>query len=305
MLSNRLLENIFLRRYWTLTVLVLGAFLIVSLQVRMDRIRSAAQKVEELRFIPSGQSLRIASLGYKEFAADLLWLKVIQFVGGKDQTGKGYDWLYHVLDVVTDLDPKFFEAYQFGTMALSILGDNADQSVLLLQKGVTHISDRWELYFYLGFNYYYFLEDFKNAAAYMQRASEFPGHPEYVVGLTARLYAESQSPATGLAFMEKVYQSTDDPMIRERLKKMMDALEVKATLKELDAAAAKFRVRHPSETPTVDRLVALGFLPAWPTEPYGGTYYWDSSRRSFATTSRPEDLKVHINEKGRQRHERD
>ena len=288
-------------------VLLLAAAgaLIFSLQVHIDQVRPSAQKVEELRFIPSGQSLRVASLGYREFAADLLWLKAIQFVGGKDQTGKGYDWLYHVLDVVTDLDPKFFEAYQFGTMALSILGDNADQSVLLLQKGITHITDRWELYFYLGFNYYYFLEDFKNAAAYMQRASEFPGHPEYVVGLTARLYAESQSSATGLAFMEKVYQSTDDPKIRERLKKIIDVLEVKAILEELDAAAGKFRAKHPSETPTVDRLVALGFFPSWPEEPYGGTYYWDSSRRSFQTTSRLEDIKVHINEKGRQRHVRD
>ena len=301
MLDNHLVTKDQRRLKQLLTVLSVSAFLIVFLQIQIDQIRSSAQKVEEFRFLPSGDFLRAASLGYSEFGADLLWLRAIQFMGGKDQTGKGYDWLYHVLDVVTDLDPKFFEAYQIGSTVLSVLGDRADQSVLLLNKGVTHITERWELYFNLGFNYFYFLDDFKNAAISMEKASKLSGSPPYIAGLTAKLYAESQSPETALNFVQALYSTVKDPGIRQRLKNTLDTLVVKATLNELNTAVQKFLLSHPGETPSISRLLNLGYLLKAPTEPLGGVYYWDEARRAFHTTSRIEEPKVFIDEAGRGR----
>lgn len=286
---------------WLGIFYIVCIFLIVSLQVKIDQIRSTTRRVEELRFLPSSDALRIVSLGYREFVADLLWLKAIQFVGGKDQTGKGYDWLYHVLDVVTDLDPKFFEAYQVGAMALSVLGSHPDQSVLLLQKGAAQIPDRWELYFYLGFNYFYFLDDFKNAAIHMEKATTLSGSPPYLVNLTAKLLAESHSPATSLTFALGAYASINDPHIRERLKKTINVLKVKVDLEGLNAAADKFLSKYPEERPSLDRFLGVGLISMKPVEPYGGEYYWDPARKKFETTSRIDELKIYINEAGRSR----
>lgn len=280
---------------------VVSAGLIVAIQLKIDRIRPSTQRIEELRFLPSSSFLRVASLGYREFAADLLWLKAVQFVSGKDQTGKGYDWLYHVLDTVTDLDPKFYDSYWLGAMSLSVLGDRPDQSVLLLRKGTAEITNRWELYFYLGFDYYYFLNDFKNAAISMEKASVLPGRPAFLPPLTARLYAEAQSPTTGLNFIQGVYTTTQDPEIRRQLEKIGKALEVRVTLEALDRAAKEFESKYPKEAPSTDRLLALGFIRTRPVDPYGGTYYWDEARRAFQTTSKPDEVKVHIDEAGRRR----
>jgi hypothetical protein len=285
--------------------LLIGASLIFPLQRHIDEVRSVSQKVEELRFVPSGPLLRAASMGYREFAADLLWLKAVQFVGGKDRTGKGYDWLYHVLDVVTDLDPKFYDSYWLGALSLSVLGDHPDQSIRLLHKGIVEITDRWELPFYLGFNYYYFLNDFKNAAVYMEKASVLPGSPPFLTTLTAKLYAEAQSPMTGLNFIKSVYMTTEDLQIREELERIGKALEVKMTLEALNKAAEAFRLEYPAETPSIDRLLTLGLISRNPNDPNRGNYYWDSKQKTFESTHKTEELKVHIDEVGRRKHDSD
>ncbi|MEK7279179.1 MAG: tetratricopeptide repeat protein, partial [Nitrospirota bacterium] len=72
-------------------------------------------------FLPKGEYLKPAALGYDQLVADIVWLQAIQVIGDKRISEEGYNWIYHALDVVTTLNPKMDYAYQVGGIVLSAL----------------------------------------------------------------------------------------------------------------------------------------------------------------------------------------
>jgi hypothetical protein len=197
----------------------------VILQLQIDRQRGALQKVQSFSYLPSGTYLRVAALEFREVTADILWLRAVQFVGSRDSGGLGYEWFYGVLDRVTDLDPKFNYAYQFGGVVLSVLSDNVGLSNAILEKGLTNNPDVWPIPFYLGFNALYHLHDPLKAAHYMEIASRVDGHPAYLPLLTARLYRAGNDPVTGLAFLEGLYTMTSDERMKAAIAEKIDTLK--------------------------------------------------------------------------------
>lgn len=196
----------------------------VLLQQRIDLRRGAFQKIESFYYLPSGDYLRMVSLEFKEATADLLWFRALQFVSGKDPSGRGYDWFYQVMDRATDLDPKFAYAYQVGGITLSVLSDHVDLSNALLEKGVRNNPDDWQIPFNLGFNYMYHLKDNLKAAQYMERAARIQGSPKYLPTLAARLYHKVGEKQTALIFLEGIYRSTQDEKMKERIAQRIEEI---------------------------------------------------------------------------------
>ena len=205
----------------SLSLLFLWGVLIL-LQQKIDLKRGAFQRIERFDYLPSGPYLRMAALEFKEAAADLLWLQAIQFVGNKDPSGRDYNWFYNVIDRVTDLDPKFAYSYQLGGIVLSVLSDHVDLSNALLEKGLKHNPNDWQIPFHLGFNYLYHIQDPLKAAQYMEIASKLEGSPPYLPLLTARLYKEGGEKQTALIFLEGMYRASKDEKIRERIAQRID-----------------------------------------------------------------------------------
>jgi tetratricopeptide (TPR) repeat protein len=220
------------RRYASALIFV-AFFCLLSalffLQRRIDAQRGEFHEIEAFDFLPAGKYLRLAALEYKEVAADVLWLQAIQYVGGRDPSGQGYEWFYGVLDRVTDLDTRFAYAYYFGGIVLSVLSDHVDLSNAILEKGLKNTPDNWQIPFHLGFNYLFHLHDPLKAAQYMEKASKLEGHPAYLPLLTARLYKKGQDTETALAFLEEMYNHTDDEKIREKLIQRMKEIRLEAT----------------------------------------------------------------------------
>ena len=118
--------------------LVLGAltplFLFVCwLQVRIDEHFGSYRATEEILYIEDGDLLRKALLGYDNLAADLYWMRTVQYFGGKRvyEPGKRFDLLEPLLQITTDLDPKLDIAYSYGATfsfgAISQGSGSADQ----------------------------------------------------------------------------------------------------------------------------------------------------------------------------------
>ena len=75
----------------------------------------------------------MVSLGYRELAADLLWLQAIQMMGERKLSEEAGRWLYQALDRITTIDPKFVRAYEAGSHALCTLVVLPEQSNRLLE----------------------------------------------------------------------------------------------------------------------------------------------------------------------------
>jgi tetratricopeptide (TPR) repeat protein len=181
-------------------------------------------KEERLLYLPSGKYLKPLCLGYEAFVSDLLWLKAISYFGGHYLTDRSYKWLYHILDLVTTLDPQFRYPYEFGGIILTIESGNYEKGTALLLKGITYYPDYWRLYFYLGFNYLYYHKDTQKAAYYMTEAARLPGHPEYLPKLAASLLTQAGKKETALSFLKQLYDTTDDVWLREQIQNKINEI---------------------------------------------------------------------------------
>ncbi|HEX9154420.1 MAG TPA: hypothetical protein VF819_02585, partial [Nitrospira sp.] len=119
----------------TVLIVMLGGGALSSLYA-VDKQRHALAGSAELSYLPKGDYLKVAVLGYRHIAADLLWLKAVQGLSGRQQTREGYLGAYHAADVLTDLDPQFVHAYQYTGTVLGVVAGMAKESVALLTKGV-------------------------------------------------------------------------------------------------------------------------------------------------------------------------
>ncbi|MGA2192329.1 MAG: hypothetical protein ABSG42_03015 [Nitrospirota bacterium] len=251
--------------------LLVDAALVYAVQVRIDHNRSASLHVLELGALPRGDYLKKISMGYDGLIADLLWLKTVQVMAIK-KPPPGYSrWIFHAIDVATDLDPKFDYIYEAGGIFLSAVTKDYVLSNEILKKGFYNNPREWQLPFYIGFNYFFHLNDFKQAAYYMARAAELPGRPQFVPLLATRLYAESGNPRFALELLQKIYESTDDDRVKEVLEQRMKELVVEINLDELDRLVSEYHKEY-GKYPTLEDLLAKGFIRSMPRDPMNGRY---------------------------------
>lgn len=142
------------------------------------RLRSG--RLDELLYYPSGTMVREASLGYETAAADLAWLRGIQYYGEHRLTDNRFDRIRHVMEIVSDLDPAFQEPYVFGGFVLAQEMNDPEAGLALLTRGLNANPGSWELAFEIGFLHYVCRRDYAAGATYFALASRMPGHPEYV-----------------------------------------------------------------------------------------------------------------------------
>lgn len=174
-----------------LMVLFLG--LAVFTQAAIDRTWTR-RKVERLLYLPKSEHLRLLTLGFDEVAADYFWLRTIGYFGGQYMADKRYPWLAHILQLVTDLDPRFSIVYYFGGIVLAMEAHQVDESNALLAKGMRHLPDNWKFPFFIGFNHFFFKGDFLAASGYIEQAARLPGIPG-----TSRDLPPRSRPAPGMS----------------------------------------------------------------------------------------------------------
>jgi hypothetical protein len=210
----------------------------VILQWDIDR-RFPRRRVEKLLYLPSGRFLKTAVLGYGNLVADYYWFQTIGYFGGHYLADQKYPWLAHILNLVTDLDPRFGVVYSFGGVVLALEAQQVDESIALLEKGMVNLPGNWKLPFYAGFNYFYFKGDLSRAAPLIERAATLPGHPEYLPRLAATLYARAGRVGDAIAFLETVMKSVDDERLRENIRQKIEDLRRGRVPASLDRVVGK------------------------------------------------------------------
>ena len=277
----------------------LAAGLVVALGVSADgvlmaleRQRPAAVRAEELSYLPKGEYLKVAVLGYDQFAADLIWLKAVQHLGVTRQTKGGYAWAYHVVNVVTDLDPKFLPAYIASGTILGVWAGLHYESIEILRKGMRENPDVWQLPFYIGYDYFYELCDPAKAAPYFQTAAVLPGTPPYLPSLAARMTVAGGDPEAALEFLQRLYGQMTDPRLREALEQKIKEVLVERDIRVLQDGVRRYKARYGKLPRTLKELETTGVIVRLPDEPFGGTYAVGISG-SVKAVGRPERLGIY------------
>src|SRR5690606_38082499 len=163
--------------------------------------------------LPNARVLRFLTSSHHTSAADLYWLKLVQYVGTEAALRAGWPDLEALADLVVTLDPKYGYAYQASGILLSTAG-RIDASNEILERGMANVPGRWQLPFYAGFNRWYHQRQFREAGELLLRASRLPGRPDWLAALASRLFASSGSIDDGIALLDLMIANTEAPLLR-------------------------------------------------------------------------------------------
>ncbi len=271
---------------------ILGGAAIWALTMA-EQERPAIARAAELSYLPKGEYLKVAVLGYRQAVADLIWLKAVQHFGVREQTAEGYLWAYHAVDVLTDLDPQFAYAYQVAGAVLGVWANRAQESVAILSKGMKHNPEVWQLPFYVGYDYFYELHDPGRAAPYFRLASVLPGSPEYLPRLAARMTVEAGDPDAALEFLQRLYQSVQDQRLREGLDRRIREVVAERDIRFLEEGLRRYRARYGKLPGSLGELVTGGIIARVPDDPLGGRYQMNPADGTVTSTGLQERLKVY------------
>ena len=260
-------------------VLLLGA--IYGIQTRIDRTFGQYRATEEILYVDSGQRMKRVLLGFDNLAADLYWLRTVQYFGGKrlDVTTKNYDLLEPLLNITVELDPNFKIVYSYGATFLSEPfpkgAGRPDKGIEIIDKGIAAHPDYWRFYLDKGFIYFWSLKDYEKAAAVFLEGSKIEGAPYWLVAMAGRTLAKGGHRDTARRLWQLLYENAETEQQRENATThllQLDALDDIDALRRVVGAFHERNSRYPSDW---RELVAAGYLRRIPVDPTGVGYVLD------------------------------
>lgn len=236
-------------------------------------------KTSDLPFAPSPASAPYVSLGYRELTADLLWIRLVGYVGGNDDRAAGSRAL---LEAIIALDPRFERVYTFVGAAMSGLStepttDDLLAAVRLLETGMRLFPDNAKIPLRAGQIYVAELETTDPAqreqwdlagARLLERAVRVPGADKTTATTAAHLRTKYGQREKAIADLRELIVYTRDPGDRQLLIDKMAALsesDAAAIDYELEVEAKRFEARwqatRPELPPTQFLLVGPPLAP--------------------------------------------
>ncbi|MEK6804417.1 MAG: hypothetical protein AABZ34_17415 [Nitrospirota bacterium] len=271
-------------------ILLAGSSVLLHL---LDGQRTAVARAEQLAYLPKGEYLKLAVLGYRQVVADLIWLQAVQHIGAKRDTQLGYTWTYHAVDVLTDLDPTFVPPYQATGLFLGVLVGRQEEGLAILDKGIRHNPSIWQLPFLAGYVSYYELCNPVASGEYFRIAASIPGAPAYLPQLAARMTVESGDPTAALEFLERFARSVTDERMREALLQRMKEIVQEKDLRFLEESISRYRAKYGQPPAKLEDLMLHGIIPQLPVDPLGGAYELDAFNGVIRATSKRDRLRIH------------
>lgn len=188
-------------------------------------------------FVPSPKVASAMAFGFNALLADFHWLQAVQIVGGDEGVdARKAHHLGKLVDVVTTLNPHVGHPYRFAAVWLTHDEELVREGSRLLERAVQYHPNDWRNYFYLGFNHFFYLYEYQEAAAALEIAMSLPNSPAYLPRLVARLKSQHADIDVSEVFLRELLRNTEDEEARATLQIALDEIEIEYKARHLDRA---------------------------------------------------------------------
>ena len=229
--------------------------------------------------------------GMRHAVADAVFMHMCQLTGGikfeKVSKEDSFDpeWLkiFKDLRAIHMLEPYFFDPY---FMEAGFVWNVKEKKYFIklinynLEYGIGKCRN-WMLPFFIGFNYFYFLNDKVKGAHYLHMAEKTQGAPFYLPFLVSRLYVQAGRLDLAIAVTQEQLKRAKGRK-REKLKDRLLALK---TIKRLSLAVEAYKSHFGTCPLSLAELVKKGFIQEVPEDPYGGEFYIDKTCKVWTTSN--------------------
>jgi hypothetical protein len=242
-------------------------------QIEPLHVSKAPLRVQGLPlYVPTGRSARLIAAGHESSLADLLYLWSIQhFSEPTKDPAERAGWLRRVYGTITDLDPKFRDAYWLGYVSLLVEGRDIDGALGLVDKALENDPQ--------------FTVLAVEAAIAARRAGRTDATLRYLETASAsgdklalRLLLRVRESETAQEELQAWASLLDD---EDSLTRHIAGAHVRdltrlVTSSELSALVECYRAEHGGLAPaSLDQLVRGGYAREIPLDPEGRPYQYD------------------------------
>lgn len=244
-------------------------------RVQLDRL-DAARVPASLLYLPKGPYLRLLAVGQEDLLADLLYIWAIQYYSDYQERSR-YEYVDAVFrGAITELDPRFTEAYLIGALIMSVESRRPDLAMALYDKGLEKMPDNWSLAYWAGWEVY-LGHKYADARRYWLRAAKMPGAPREMERLAARMLEKAGDRGSAIAEYERLLAGTTDEKTRRVVQQWLDRLLTDKALEQTRAALATFKARHGRCPAQLEALVQEGLLTGIPGGAGASALHYDRS----------------------------
>jgi hypothetical protein len=283
-------------------LLVVGLGSVYPLQRWIDHSRSSPAISEDALYLSSGKTIKKMSLGLEALAADIYWIRTVQYFGRKViDSGKplssavskdlSMDLLAPLLDIVVTLDPQHIPAYRFG--AIFLPERDMPAAIALVEKGIGANPNEWRLYQDIGYIYWQAGNassgeeqeaNYAKSAEWYEKGGDVSGAPWWMRDLAGLMKIKGGSREAARA-VYSAYLTSDDQNVRaqaiERLKQLHSLDELDA----INALVARYKEQMgacPSDLRVLaSRLRSMNLAvndELIPIDPDGFAYSYDATK---------------------------
>lgn len=193
---------------------------------RMIEPVAEAKATVGIAYLPTSDFMKMASLGYRQLAADLYWFKAVQYYGGYRLDQNDIDLFSHLADLITDLDPQFTGAYRLSAIVITEDLGNFAEAKRLMEKGLRNNPEDYWLTFEMGFLHYLGGRDYAEAEKYFRLAATLPNDDG---SRAARFAADAASKGgnveASIRLWRELAESSDNKYLRELAERYIRKLE--------------------------------------------------------------------------------
>jgi len=216
--------NCILPKSETKTLALAGVFSLVL--IAFTATQKPIHEIQSENFLPPKGIVHF-TFGQRELMADMYWLRLIQDFDYCEQkidqvNCANNGWVFHMLDLISDLSPHFRMPMAVGPLMLTIVVSDIQGASLMFDKAVSLFPNDWPILYRAAYHAMLEENNKPKAADLLQRAAR-NGAPSWLYSLSARLYTDSGQKELASGLLRELEQSgnVDDALlnrIREKVK---------------------------------------------------------------------------------------
>lgn len=147
------------------------------------------------------------NLGLKRFISSTLWTSTILESDIEHYKKKDLNsWMFLRFNLISELEPKFYENYAFGGPYLSIVKDDIEGASIIYKKGLKQYPDDYSLIKDASFHFYFEAKDVASSQELFKKLKTFPKVPFYLQTSLTRLEAAQGNLDAALTMLNEMQE---------------------------------------------------------------------------------------------------
>lgn len=179
------------------------------------------------------------SLGYRRLITSIFWLSTILESDHEHYKTKDTNsWMFLRFNLISTLDPNFYENYAFGGQYLSIIKDDDIGAKIILDKGLKYFPEDYQLLLITSFHYYFELHQHTEAMKIYKKLITFPQVPRHIISFYAKVISKETATEEAFEILRELYEKNKHISVFEkRYRDNLYAIRAEIDLKCLNSSS--------------------------------------------------------------------